>query len=88
MQAAKELGVQVVGVSFHVGSGANNPDAFSSAIALARGAFDAGAGVHATPAMHSANLPLVLVAEIPVHSEDTEACYLQRMFWIDRCMFH
>lgn len=36
------MGIDVRGVSFHVGSGASNPDAFSEAIALARGAFDAG----------------------------------------------
>ena len=34
----------MVGVSFHVGSGATNPEAFSAAIALARAAFDAGTG--------------------------------------------
>lgn len=41
-QKAKELDVPIVGVSFHVGSGATNPEAFSSAIALARCAFDLG----------------------------------------------
>lgn len=44
MQAAKDLGVAVKGVSFHVGSGATDPEAFREAIHLARGAFDAGAG--------------------------------------------
>ena len=44
-QAAKELGVVVKGVSFHVGSGATDPEAFREAIQLARGAFDAGVGV-------------------------------------------
>lgn len=33
------------GVSFHVGSGATDPEAFREAIKLARGACDAGAGV-------------------------------------------
>ena len=42
-QAAKELGIEVAGVSFHVGSGATNPAAFSEAIALAAAAFAAGA---------------------------------------------
>jgi ornithine decarboxylase len=42
-QAAKELGIDVAGVSFHVGSGATNPAAFSEAIALAASAFAAGA---------------------------------------------
>ena len=44
MQAAKELGVAVRGVSFHVGSGATDPEAFREAIQLARTAFDAGTG--------------------------------------------
>lgn len=44
MQAAKDLGVVVKGVSFHVGSGATDPEAFREAIKLARSAFDAGAG--------------------------------------------
>ena len=39
---AAQLGISVAGISFHVGSGASNPDAFASAIALARDAFDAG----------------------------------------------
>lgn len=43
VQAAKAMGIDVRGVSFHVGSGATNPAAFSEAIALARAAFDAGA---------------------------------------------
>lgn len=45
LQAAKDLGVAVKGVSFHVGSGATDPEAFRDAIKLARGAFDAGIGV-------------------------------------------
>lgn len=40
LQAAVRLGVNVVGVSFHVGSGATNPCAFSQAIAAARDAWD------------------------------------------------
>ena len=48
MQAAKELGVAVRGVSFHVGSGATDPGAFREAIQLARTAFDAGTGGHLT----------------------------------------
>lgn len=42
LQAAKDCGIVVVGVSFHVGSGATNPAAFSEAIAVARSAFDEG----------------------------------------------
>lgn len=36
---------QVTGVSFHVGSAATNPAAFTEAIQLARVAFDAGTGL-------------------------------------------
>ena len=39
---ARRLGVRVVGVSFHVGSGASDPAAFAAAIGLAREAFDDG----------------------------------------------
>ena len=39
---AKDLGLSVVGVSFHVGSGATNPHAFTAAILLARKVFDMG----------------------------------------------
>ncbi|KAK9814356.1 hypothetical protein WJX72_004436 [[Myrmecia] bisecta] len=42
LERAKELGVRVTGVSFHVGSGATNPDAFREAIELARRVFDDG----------------------------------------------
>lgn len=38
---AKDLGLQLVGVSFHVGSGASNPVAFTEAIRLARDVFSA-----------------------------------------------
>lgn len=48
LQAAKEFGVAVRGVSFHVGSGATDPEAFREAIQLARTAFDAGTGGHLT----------------------------------------
>lgn len=41
--AAQKYGVNVEGISFHVGSGATNPDAFSYAIEQARRAFDLGA---------------------------------------------
>jgi ornithine decarboxylase len=47
VQAAKVMCIDVRGVSFHVGSGASNPDAFSEAISLARVACDAGKGVSA-----------------------------------------
>ena len=41
--AARRHGVPVDGISFHVGSGATNPAAFSYAVELARRAFDLGA---------------------------------------------
>ena len=41
-EAARALGVQVDGVSFHVGSGATDPAAFTYAVELARKAFDMG----------------------------------------------
>lgn len=40
LEAARSMGVEVVGVAFHVGSGATNPAAFSHAIELARRAWD------------------------------------------------
>lgn len=40
--AARQLGIGVDGVSFHVGSGATNPAAFSYAIEAAKRAFDLG----------------------------------------------
>eukprot|EP00891_Asterochloris_glomerata_P001630 jgi/Astpho2/1630/fgenesh1_pm.00030_%23_2_t len=42
---AKDLDLNVVGVSFHVGSGATNPGAFTAAISLARRVFDIGAAL-------------------------------------------
>jgi len=45
LAAAAAAGVAVVGVSFHVGSGATDPASFATAIALARTAFDVGASL-------------------------------------------
>lgn len=42
LQTARILDINITGVSFHVGSGATNPAAFSEAIALARDVFDQG----------------------------------------------
>ncbi len=42
MERAAELGVQVVGVSFHVGSGNNDPNAYGGSILNARAVFDKG----------------------------------------------
>ena len=40
LRAAKDLSLNVVGISFHVGSGARNPAAFPIAVGKARDAFD------------------------------------------------
>lgn len=40
LHTARALNLSVVGVSFHVGSGASSPSAFPNAITLARGVFD------------------------------------------------
>jgi len=45
LQSAKSLNVNVVGVSFHVGSGCNNADAFHDAVAAARRVFNEGASL-------------------------------------------
>lgn len=42
LSLAKELGINVVGVSFHVGSGCFDANAFASAVALSRVVFDIG----------------------------------------------
>ncbi|KAI8469070.1 MAG: pyridoxal-dependent decarboxylase [Monoraphidium minutum] len=42
---ARRLGLQVVGVSFHVGSGCQNVSVYADAIRRARGAFDAAAAM-------------------------------------------
>lgn len=42
LQAAKELCIRVVGISFHVGSAATNPVAFEEAIAMADHCFAVG----------------------------------------------
>eukprot|EP00803_Ostreobium_quekettii_P000771 evm.model.scf_4442.2 EVM.evm.TU.scf_4442.2 scf_4442:3416-5458(+) len=42
LQCARDLGLEVVGISFHVGSGASNPASFTEGIKLAKGAFEAG----------------------------------------------
>ncbi|KAJ1725047.1 Ornithine decarboxylase [Coemansia biformis] len=43
LAAARRLGVDVVGVSFHVGSGCQSPAAFADAVLRARGVFDQAA---------------------------------------------
>lgn len=42
LEQAKALGLDVIGVSFHVGSGCTDPDTYSQAIADARCVFDMG----------------------------------------------
>lgn len=45
LAVAKELGLDLAGVSFHVGSGASNPDALPEGIAAAAAVFDAAAAL-------------------------------------------
>lgn len=45
LQLAKDLELNVVGVSFHVGSGASDPEAFAKAVRDSRYVFDQGADV-------------------------------------------
>jgi len=49
LKTAKELDLNVIGISFHVGSGCMDPDAFPAAIALARIAFDEAISVGFKP---------------------------------------
>ncbi|XP_061650534.1 ornithine decarboxylase [Phyllopteryx taeniolatus] len=42
LERAKELGLDVIGVSFHVGSGCTDPEAYKQAITDARSVFDMG----------------------------------------------
>jgi len=42
LERAKELGLDVIGVSFHVGSGCTDPGTYSQAIADAHCVFDMG----------------------------------------------
>ncbi|XP_039604831.1 ornithine decarboxylase [Polypterus senegalus] len=43
LERAKELGVEIIGVSFHVGSGCTDPETYTQAISDARCVFDMGA---------------------------------------------
>lgn len=45
LELAKELGLNVIGVSFHVGSGSYDPTAFATAVRDARQVFDEAAGI-------------------------------------------
>jgi len=45
LQLAKDLSLQVIGISFHVGSGCFDASAFSDAVVLARKAFDIASGL-------------------------------------------
>lgn len=45
LAAARQRGLAVIGVSFHVGSGSQDPQAFCTAIEAARRTFDAAAAV-------------------------------------------
>ena len=45
LERAKELGIDVIGVSFHVGSGCTDPETFVQAISDARCVFDMGVSI-------------------------------------------
>ncbi|WKY11789.1 hypothetical protein Q1695_003394 [Nippostrongylus brasiliensis] len=45
LMQAKELGVNVIGISFHVGSGCNDPTAYREALCHARNLMDLGLGL-------------------------------------------
>ena len=45
MQAAKERNVNVIGISFHVGSAATNPKAFEEGISAAKQAWELAEGI-------------------------------------------
>lgn len=45
LQLAKDLGLNVVGVSFHVGSGASDPQSFAKAVQDSRHVFDQAAKI-------------------------------------------
>ncbi|EGD81330.1 ornithine decarboxylase, partial [Salpingoeca rosetta] len=49
LQLARQLGLDVVGVSFHVGSGATDARAFADAVARARAVFDEAAALGFSP---------------------------------------
>ena len=56
MLEAQRLNIQIVGVSFHVGSGQTNPQAYVSAIQRARIAFDIGADCGHVDTMNILNI--------------------------------
>jgi len=51
LEKAKELGLNIVGVAFHVGSNASDPEAFRKALQKARKAFDIAKEVGHSPRM-------------------------------------
>ncbi|KAL7380063.1 hypothetical protein ABVT39_010868 [Epinephelus coioides] len=51
LERAKELELDVIGVSFHVGSGCNDPETYTQAIADARCVFDMGITAVINPAL-------------------------------------
>lgn len=46
LERAKELGLDIIGVSFHVGSSCTDPATYTQAIADARYVFDMGVSGH------------------------------------------
>lgn len=63
LERARELGLDVIGVSFHVGSGCTDPNAYTQAIADARCVFDIGVSPEAPPPLSSSPRRLLGPAE-------------------------
>lgn len=59
LERAKELGLDVIGVSFHVGSGCTDPNAYTQAIADARCVFDIGVSRCPLPPPHCVSVQLI-----------------------------
>lgn len=55
LERAKELGLEVVGVSFHVGSGCTDPETYTQAIADSRCVFDMGVSCLGIADVHTAS---------------------------------
>uniref|UniRef100_A0A3P8UAZ6 ornithine decarboxylase n=1 Tax=Amphiprion percula TaxID=161767 RepID=A0A3P8UAZ6_AMPPE len=66
LERAKELGLDVIGVSFHVGSGCTDPETYTLAIADARCVFDMGITAVINPALDKyfpADAGVTIIAE-------------------------
>lgn len=74
LERAKELGLDVIGVSFHVGSGCTDPNAYTQAIADARCVFDIGVSPRSVS----------LLAVTPVSVQQINRFHPPRMSWGSR----